>query len=781
QDRPDLLRELLYVEFEFAHRQSAVLTLEPYLSRFPEYASIVHEVADDVGHYNVFKNRNIAGYTLLDELGRGGMGVVYRAKSDLLNNFVAFKMVHQRLVSSPETLRRFSRELEMIGRLKHPNIVEAKHAGIAPDGSPFLVMELVDGTTLSQWGKQNASTTLEYVQPSNLVLPSVEGTLSKSGPSKSGIAARQQSAILRESESARIVQVCTIIRDVALGLQAIHEAGLVHRDIKPGNIMLLPDGGVKILDLGLAKLREHIAEHPLEFASQTQQGHVLGTPGYMAPEQMQSARQVDIRADIYSLGCTFFFLLYGCALTDKQPKELLVTLPKKLQTILDRMLAANPAARFQEPKEIVDALDSFLGTARKSSWSRMVVGGFIVMSLTVALLANIPSAPNPRPSPPSPDVPPIPDSGVIQIDNMIKQQRMFDNVQAAIELRYQGNGEQAVSELKTLAAELRSSPFEGSDNLLAEILSAQGDCLFFAGLASDSLPEKIVKRLMAWYEEAETLTDSDYARVKLHCKLKIADSIHSTTMDGGSRARKLKTVRSGFREDEDKNLFLCCWLAEAISAMDDGLLRNFIEQFELSTESELITREALDLRLFALERLIYRNMNTDRETLAKDLRALDSILLAPYPDANSCVYLNRYFDLAIRHCDPTDHGQLVKYLCRLRPLSIPQGASLVLIYFSPQSDVEGFAIYYPAERQESQRFELPFNRDDVKKAVKQGESLVLPPELVALIWRDIATGVPIVLSWDDTACWSLRRDAFSNEDWAFDQSITIEEILGQMK
>jgi hypothetical protein len=242
------------------------------------------------------------------------------------------------------------------------------------------------------------------------------------------------------------------------------------------------------------------------------------------------------------------------------------------------------------------------------------------------------------------------------------------------------------------------------------------------------------------------------------------------------------------RESEDKNLSLYLRLAEAIAAGDDRLLQNFVEHFELNTESELMTREALDLRLFALERLISRSVKTDRETLAKDLRALDSILLAPYPDAGSCIYLNRFFDLAIRSCEPTDYGQLVKYLCRLRPQgaagtrwSFPPGSTLILIYFSPWSHENGFALYYPAERQEAQRFELPFNRTAVKEAVKQGESLTLNTELAALIRRDINAGVPIVLSWDDTACWSLRRDAFSNEDWAFDESITIEEMLGQMK
>jgi hypothetical protein len=113
-------------------------------------------------------------------------------------------------------------------------------------------------------------------------------------------------------------------------------------------------------------------------------------------------------------------------------------------------------------------------------------------------------------------------------------------------------------------------------------------------------------------------------------------------------------------------------------------------------------------------------------------------------------------------------------------MSFPPGSTLVLIYFSPWSDENGFAVYYPAERQAARRFELPFNRNAVKEAIKRDESMTLDDELVSLIRRDIEAGVPIVLSWDDTACWPLRRDAFDNEDWPFDQSITVEEILGRM-
>ncbi len=751
-ERPDLLRELLYVEFEFTQRKAVKVLLDQYLSRFPEYESIVHEVAEAVSQFTVFKRRSIAGYTLLGELGRGGMGVVYRAKSDLLNNFVAFKMVNQRKVGSPETLRRFTRELEMIGRLKHPNIVEAKHAGIAPDGSPFLVMELVEGITLSQWGRQNPP--LKTADESKSTV--LAGALSRSekiDPKKPKLE--------RQPESHRISKACAIIHDAALGLQAIHEAGLVHRDIKPGNIMLLPDGRVKILDLGLAKLREHLAENVPELEPQTRQGHILGTLGYMAPEQMISAANVDIRADIYSLGCTFFFLLYGRAPSETPLIELPVSLPKKLRTILDRMLAPDPASRFQEPREVVRALERFLGSRKFSSFGIAATALTAIIGVALITLTTMFSGAATKP-PENPPAAPRP---------------MLAEVHEAVDLRYRGDDEQASAQLRKLETDLRSDPSGGSNGILAEALSAQGDCLFFSGCASEALPEKTVKRLTTLYEESARLIEnpSDALRTKSLCKLAVLNDAPQRIPPEDNNAVA-------------PNAFLYRPFAEAVIASkdDDQPLRSFAEQFELSAEPELMTREALDLRLFALERLIDRNAKTDREKLAGDLRSLDGILLAPYPDADSRVYLNRFFDLAIRVCEPTDYGRLARYLCRWRQQgaarsSFPQGATLVLLYFSPWRETNGFAVYYPAERQKSKRFELPFDRHAVKMAVKKGESLALDTELVALIRRDIDDGVPIVLSWDDTACWLLRRDSFNNEDWPFDKSISVEEILGQMK
>ena len=781
-ERANLFRELLFVEFEFVQRKAAEPLIEQYLDRFPEYKEIIQETAQAVGQYTVFKHRNVAGYTLLEELGRGGMGTVYKAKSDLLNNLVAFKMVNQRVIDNPESLKRFTRELEMIGRLKHPNIVEAKHAGVTEDGTPYLVMEFVEGITLAQWSKQDPPSGTGAVQESASTLPAHDFATDTSE--------QKTQKIKGQLEASRIVKACGIIHAAALGLQAIHEAGLVHRDIKPGNIMLTPDNQVKILDLGLAKLREHIAEHPSEYYTKTRQGQFLGTPGYAAPEQMHSATDVDIRADIYSLGCTFFYLLYGRTPSQRQMDELPVSFPKKVRAVLDKMLAADPASRFQTPREAADALDSFLGRKSKVHWKQIYRGkALAATALSFAVFfgisfgiffsskpsnhANLPLSQTSIPLEIAKPVETVADEERVLAVNIDKTQEMRVALHEAVGFRHRGNTEEAEERLRKLETDLRENPFEGSDYILAEVLSARGDCFFFGGFAGNSLTERTVQRMTDWYNEAwELVADSpenslDDFRTKLLCKLAVVKNATDAIP-------LFETSPSLYHH-----------FAEVVTTDNKLFLRGFVEMFELMPDEELMTREALDLRLFALERLISWAMENGCENLPRDVRALDRILLMPYPDEHSSIYLNRFFDLAIHACDPTDYGQLVKYLFRMRQgaerLSFPPGSALVLFYFSPWSDENGFAVYYPTDRQEAQRFELPLTRAAIKEAVRRGEELELCELLTLQVRRDIELGIPIIFSWDDTACWSLRRDALSNEDWCFDKSFTFEEIMGQMK
>lgn len=280
-------------------------------------------------------------YHILMMLGRGGMGVVYKAEHRLMERVVALKVISRRMVSNPLAVERFQREFKAAARLTHPNIVVAHDADQA-GGLHFLVMEFVDGVSLAQ-----------YVE--------------RKGPLP-------------------VATASLFIRQVALGLHHAAQQGMVHRDIKPQNLMLTRKGQIKILDFGLARFasEESVSrtsvsgDNDLEFAMDsglTEAGMIVGTPDYMAPEQAVDSSKADIRADIYSLGCTFFFLLTGQAPfsdnsvtrtlqshADRQPPalhKLRGDLPPELIRLVERMMAKDPAKRVQTPGEVAKRLTEF--------------------------------------------------------------------------------------------------------------------------------------------------------------------------------------------------------------------------------------------------------------------------------------------------------------------------------------------------------------------------------------------------------------------------------------
>src|SRR5207248_3410405 len=181
----------------------------------------------------------------------------FRARHQLLNKVVALKLLPAEWIADPVRRARFLREMQAMGQLEHPNLVTASDARSV--GQWLLVaMEWIDGYDLQR--------------------------------------------LIRDLGPLRIADACEAARQAAQGLQRAHEHGLVHRDIKPSNLMLTRTGIIKVIDMGLALARGDSAAHV------TEHGLVLGTMSYCAPEQIQNASQVDIRADIYSLGCTLYHL-----------------------------------------------------------------------------------------------------------------------------------------------------------------------------------------------------------------------------------------------------------------------------------------------------------------------------------------------------------------------------------------------------------------------------------------------------------------------------------------
>lgn len=292
---------------------------------------------------------SLGAYEILDFIGHGGMGNVFRARHRHLQREVAIKVLRQGRGDTRQRLERFRRELVALGNLSHENLVTATDAGEA-NGICYLVMNYVAGA--------DVSTLVRGLHP----LP--------------------------------MADACEIARQTARGLHALHAHGLIHRDIKPSNLRVASDGTVKILDLGLSRfLPGFAADGDLTLA-----GQVLGTCQYMSPEQIQSQEQVDWRTDIYSLGCTLYHLLTGNAPfagQRRQPNPLATLVahcvtdldaistvrpdvPPALAEIVRRMLAKSPDDRYRFAEEVVQALHPFCAGTHLASLvakSRTISGG----------------------------------------------------------------------------------------------------------------------------------------------------------------------------------------------------------------------------------------------------------------------------------------------------------------------------------------------------------------------------------------------------------------------
>lgn len=310
-----------------------------------------------------------ARYRTVELIGRGGMGEVFKAEHRLMNRTVALKSVNRKLVNNADAVDRFRREVQAAAQLSHPNIVTAHDAEQIGD-LHFLVMECVDGTDLSQ--------------------------------------------VVRERGPLPINTACQWIAQAASGLQHAHERGMIHRDIKPHNLMVTADGVIKILDFGLATFASSVEQSTaIEVERQspgdesgrqlTRTGTAVGTPDFIAPEQSVCGQQADERSDIYSLGCTLYFLLAGhpafadgCvsekldAHRNRAPQsidELRDDVPPALCDVLARMMAKEPNKRIQTASEVSEALRPWLHRPDEQPRQAMASGTTAVVGCALAIVA----------------------------------------------------------------------------------------------------------------------------------------------------------------------------------------------------------------------------------------------------------------------------------------------------------------------------------------------------------------------------------------------------------
>lgn len=273
--------------------------------------------------------RTIGNYSVVSLLGKGGMGCVYKARHRILGKTVAIKMLHAEGLSSETTQRRFLNEARSASQVKHQNLASVHDFGITEEGEPYLVMDYVEGTSLSSRVKDSGKL------PANRAIP--------------------------------------IFKQICAGLVCIHRSGIVHRDLKPSNVILssIDDGSehVTIVDFGIAKvLASEGAGSALE--SMTKTGEVFGSPHYMSPEQ-GLGYATDTRSDIYSFGCLMFAVLTGRPAFDGEPLQILYKqinepirfdansdVPELLRDIVLKCVEKSPQDRFQTADDLLRALEN---------------------------------------------------------------------------------------------------------------------------------------------------------------------------------------------------------------------------------------------------------------------------------------------------------------------------------------------------------------------------------------------------------------------------------------
>jgi serine/threonine protein kinase len=348
--RPALLRELLLVEWELLEERGLTVDQEACLQRFPEY---------EPGLGDWLRQRNptpsapqkVAHYKIVRLLGAGGMGEVFLAEDDRLGRQVALKLLPAAWAEDRKRRQRFAIEARAAAAVNHPNVCIIYEVGETEDGRPYLTMEFLDGSTVSQRMRQRPFTVSEVVE---------------------------------------------VAIQVADALEAAAARGVVHRDLKPANMIISSRGLVKVLDFGLAKL---ISDHGQSSAAtthqQTQSGQILGTPHYMSPEQA-TGQEVDSRSDLFSLGIILYELLtsrlpfaggnFGETIQriiNAQPDAIArfnYGVPQELERVVRKLLEKEPARRYLTPSDLLVDLRNFRRDLEVARWSTSPAGDAATIS-----------------------------------------------------------------------------------------------------------------------------------------------------------------------------------------------------------------------------------------------------------------------------------------------------------------------------------------------------------------------------------------------------------------
>ena len=729
--------------------------------------------------------KRVGNYEFFESIGRGGMGELYRARHVLLDKIVAVKVLPEAIAENPAAIKRFERELKLIGNLSHPNIVQA-HGAEQIDGQLLLVMEYIDGESLQQ--------------------------------------------MIADKKKLSIEEVLSIIRQAAAGLQYAHERKIIHRDIKPANIMLTREGIAKILDFGLGKFYDEmlLADQEDKSGPLTKLGSPIGTLDYLSPEQWGDSANVDIRADIYGLGCTFYTLIVGevpypsnkfrsirekmaAHVSQSMPTFLSsgITIDPAIEAILRKMCAKDRNQRFATPQEVLNAIDEYqrarLSAAQtvQRRWGQKTIAGTViavVCSFGLVLWFIVPYSRSVRelngeaPMVQEVEASVLPSVFPSVLSSVHPSVLDPPPVRTILESRYGGD-------LRTTQRLCREW-IDEAEKINPQSLSLQSQIAVAKELLADSTLygrdahyrgyEFFVDEAVEFYLQAGMGTDNADKRSTLNSKRAILQMI------GGNSSAGRRTLEEGSEpvvreaDDDSGKCFLFFEAAKGISnfyhaethAERQESLRQVLRTIRRNNPSivtlpdDLREREVFDLQLLCIRLLLEAGLSAHHfEEAQQDVSEyLGPILLGTKATKRDLrPYLRREFELAIR-CYRDNLQKQVDYIYAMR-VDNPwiQGTALLTFYFTNQGS---FAIFMPpGNLSEGTKIDLPWTREELRNKIANRAPLELDERLVELVQAEWDAERNVSLSWDDGVSY-LSGEGLSYANWSFDSQLELRRFVG---